>query len=95
MNSTQINETYWPNLYRTIPGKYTGAITAYDAIKNQRIQNPGCTEGFKTSESFTYNVNTMVQRPVDGFANLHYDPVGFMTVTPGYWRSQGTYNIDF
>jgi len=48
------------------------------------------------TESFTSNINSMVQRPINGFANLsNYDPAQYMTVTPGYWRSQGTYMIDF
>ena len=47
-------------------------------------------------EQFTSNGSGMIQLPIDGFANLsNYDPAQYMTVAPGYWRSQGTYMIDF
>jgi hypothetical protein len=97
-NTQQPLESFWPTQYHTIPGGYQGSIKAYQSIERARTTGKsagcgGCAGGF---ENFTYNANANVHRPIDGFGRLsNYDPVQYMTVTPGYWRSQGTYMIHF
>jgi len=92
--NTQQYESYWPNLYRTLPGGYQGSIKAYQSI--ERARTGGSVSACGASENFTSNANSMVQRPINGFGSLiNYYPAQYMTVTPGYWRSQGIYMIDF
>jgi hypothetical protein len=90
----QLHESYWPILYQTIPGGYQGSIKAYKSI-DRAITHPAIVSGTPSEEYFT-STDGMIQRPVGDFGSMvNYDPAQYMTVTPGYWRSQGKYMIDF
>ena len=71
----------------------------YGVCSERSICRDGCisdpTNLPQSKEPFSpENINSSVQFPKSDSATLaNYYPRKFMTQTPGYWRSDGTYNI--
>jgi len=81
MTQTQTGQCYKPLRKLSDTWELNGINNEYPAADTQ--------EGFGS-----FLTNTMVNFPRDDSTTLgNYYPKGYMTVTPGYWQSQGRYNL--
>jgi hypothetical protein len=82
---------------KDVSGGY-GTASGYNIYQNTTTYDPLLASygyGKEAVESFNTST-TGVHRSIVGYGSLvNYDPVQYMTVTPGYWRSQGKYMINF